>query len=174
MGVLLLAGCSAEALGDNKPMGMYKPGLQSDKSMFRLLIERFIKAQMVACGVDNIFMAPLHCKLIIMTNADTHELVTQYFHQNSYFGIMKENIVFVEAHRMPILSNDGNILLKSRGEVAMASAGNGAFFDTLNTNEQLRSFMEEELDYVQIIGVKNLLTKVLDPAQIGYAFKQNA
>jgi UDP-N-acetylglucosamine/UDP-N-acetylgalactosamine diphosphorylase len=109
-----------------------------------------------------------------MTNADTHELVAHYFHQNSYFGIMKENIVFVEAHRMPILSNDGNIILKNRDEVAMASAGNGAFFDTLNANEQLRSFMEEELDYVQIIGVKNLLTKVLDPAQIGQAFKHNA
>lgn len=76
---MLLAGCSASNLGEDKPMGLYKPGLLSDKSIFRLLIERFIKAQMVACGVDSIFIAPLPCKLIIMTNADTHDEVTHYF-----------------------------------------------------------------------------------------------
>lgn len=65
---------------------------------------------------------------------------------------------------MPILSDDGNILIEDKGKVALSSAGNGAFFDTLNQNSELRELMKEELDYVQIIGVKNLLTRVLDPA----------
>jgi len=49
---------------------------------------------------------------------------------------------------MPVLSTDGNIIMKDKGQIALGSAGNGAFFDTLNQNEDLMTLMQEELDFV--------------------------
>jgi UDP-N-acetylglucosamine/UDP-N-acetylgalactosamine diphosphorylase len=46
--------------------------------------------------------------------------------------------------------------------------GNGALFDSLASNEEVRDHISKT-DYVQIIGVDNVLNRVLDPVYIGFA-----
>ena len=57
--------------------------------------------------------------------------------------------------------------MKSKHEPAMSPNGNGAFFDALNTNRQIRSIVSG-LEYVQVIGVDNVLNRVLCPLQLGF------
>jgi len=49
----------------------------------------------------------------------------------------------------------------------LAPNGNGGFFDSIVRVEPVRQYLET-LDYVQVIGVDNILNKVLDPIHIGY------
>lgn len=49
----------------------------------------------------------------------------------------------------------------------MSPNGNGAFFEALNSNDQVRSIVSG-LKYVQVIGVDNVLNRTLCPLQLGF------
>ena len=58
-------------------------------------------------------------------------------------------------------------MMESQHQIKLAPNGNGALFDSLRSNPEVRSRIAS-LEYVQIIGVDNPLNKVLDPIQIGF------
>lgn len=58
-------------------------------------------------------------------------------------------------------------------KIVMAPNGNGAFFDAINRNQRVKQLLEDGIEYVQVIGVDNVLNKVLDPTYIGFAVKNN-
>jgi UDP-N-acetylglucosamine/UDP-N-acetylgalactosamine diphosphorylase len=52
-------------------------------------------------------------------------------------------------------------------EMKLSPNGNGGFFNSLVKNQQVNEHVKQ-MEYVQIIGVDNILNKVLDPFQIGF------
>ena len=54
----------------------------------------------------------------------------------------------------------------------MAPNGNGALFDAVNRNPIVKEILQH-VDYVQVIGVDNVLNKLLDPVYIGFAVHNN-
>lgn len=58
-------------------------------------------------------------------------------------------------------------------KIVMAPNGNGAFFDAINRNHRVKELLQDGIEYVQVIGVDNVLNKVLDPTYIGFAVKNN-
>jgi UDP-N-acetylglucosamine/UDP-N-acetylgalactosamine diphosphorylase len=148
-GVLILAGCMATSLGSaEQSMGTFNIGLPSQKSIFQLLVERFIKAQMLAHGTDSKEMTPLNCKLYIMTSSTNQHEIIEFFSRHNYFGANKEQIVFFESADIPILSHDGNIVLEHRDSMTMNSVGNGAALDAIHRCEKLRDSLRENVDYL--------------------------
>lgn len=127
---------------------MYKPGLISGKSIFKIIIERFIKVQMVAHGISSFAMAPLNCKLFICTQDKQREDIINYFEKQSYFGLKKEHVVFFSDHLLPALTIDGNILMKERGSIHLEGGGSGAFVDAIHRNPELASIIEANCDFV--------------------------
>ncbi len=49
----------------------------------------------------------------------------------------------------------------------MGPNGNGAVFEAVNANETVKGILQES-EYVQIIGVDNVLNRILDPVYIGF------
>lgn len=64
------------------------------KSIFQILVERFLKAQMLAHGSENITDAVQTCKILIMTSAINHQETVKFFEYNKYFRAKPENVIF--------------------------------------------------------------------------------
>jgi UDP-N-acetylglucosamine/UDP-N-acetylgalactosamine diphosphorylase len=52
-----------------------------------------------------------------MTSGPTRKPTQEFFEQNNYFGLQKENVVFFEQGVLPCLSNEGKIILESKSKV---------------------------------------------------------
>lgn len=73
---------------------------------------------------------------------------------------------------LPAISSEGKILMEDTHKIVMAPNGNGAIFEAVNRNPEVKKVLSE-VEYVQVIGVDNVLNKVLDPLYVGFAVDKN-
>ena len=108
-----------------------------------------------------------------MTSRINHEQTVDFFTKNNYFGAKKDNVIFFEQAILPVISaSDGKILLEDKHKINLGPNGNGALFDSLANNPSVKDIISQT-DYVQIIGVDNVLNRILDPVYIGFAIAKN-
>ena len=62
------------------------------------------------------------------------------------------------------------MLMSSPHGIVMGPNGNGAVFEAVRHNKKVLNVIEN-LEYVQVIGVDNVLNKILDPVFIGFTHK---
>ena len=75
--------------------------------------------------------------------------------------------MFFQQKMLPAVNMEGKIYMKSRSEMCLAPNGNGGLFEAIKMSKEATEVLNET-DVVQIIGVDNVLNKVLDPIQIGF------
>lgn len=113
--VVLMAGGQGTRLGSSAPKGCFDIGLPSKKSLFQLQGERIKKAELLAAkkhGKDSVTI-PWY----VMTSGPTRGPTADFFKQNKYFGLSKDNVVIFEQGVLPCISNEGKILLESKSKV---------------------------------------------------------
>ena len=105
VGVCVLAGGQGSRLGLDGPKGIFDIKLPSGKSLFQILVERFLKAQLLAHKAyavafredpDKPVIPPevQLCKMLIMTSYENHDATIAHFEENAYFGAKKDNFIF--------------------------------------------------------------------------------
>ena len=121
---------------------------------------------MVAHGTDQLSAGVQRCKLLVMTSGINHAETVEFFKSNSYFGGREDCFMFFSQAMLPAIDhNTGKILMKTRSSLQLSPNGNGALFDSINTNKEVQKIIES-VDQVQVIGVDNVLNRLLDPVQV--------
>ena len=126
-----------------------------------------MRVQMLAHGTETLTPAVQKCKMLIMASALNHDETVQFFEDNKYFGGEASSFVFFQQAVIPAVDTAGKIIMKSRQELQLSPNGNGGFFEAVNTNKMVKGHIQKT-EYVQVIGVDNVLNKILDPLQIGF------
>jgi len=177
---LVLAGGQGTRLGFDGPKGMYDIGLPSGRTLFRMMAERILKLSRLAAetgglgGKEEMSSTAKVIPFYVMTSPLNHEDTKAYFEQNDYFGLGSENVRFFRQGTLPCLTDDGKIIMESKGKVAVAPDGNGGIYPSLKLSGALDDMTERGVLYLHVFSIDNALIKPADPVFVGYCISQNA
>jgi len=175
VGVILLAGGQGTRLGSTNPKGMYSVDLLSGKTLYQLQAERLVGLKRLAAKhFPNISNSSGSIPLYIMTSEATTELTENFFDENGYFGLDKENVKLFEQFMLPCLTRDGKIIMDKKYKISKAPDGNGGLYKALLKRHILDDMNEKGIKYVHIYCVDNILVKVCDPIFTGFCIEKNA
>jgi UDP-N-acetylglucosamine/UDP-N-acetylgalactosamine diphosphorylase len=155
----LVAGGQGTRLGHNGPKGTLNIGLPSGKSLFELQAERLLKLGQ---------KAGRSIPWYIMTSADNHQATTQFFEANNLFKIKQENLFFFQQDQLPVVDQNGKIILDEKHHTSQGPNGNGGCFLGLQKSGALADMKKRGIEWVFIYSVDNALVQICDPHFVGF------
>ena len=158
VGFVVLAGGQASRLRYNGPKGEFPIGPHSDRSLFRILIERVMRG-----GRD----AGIMPRLALTTSSTTDAAIRRFFEEHDCFGYPRDLIRFACQGQIPALDEQGLFLLAERDRVFTNPDGHGGALQALETNGLLAEWQEAGIDLVSVCQIDNPLLRVVDPDFIG-------
>ncbi|MFH5182870.1 UTP--glucose-1-phosphate uridylyltransferase [Paenibacillus sp. TAB 01] len=164
VGAIVVAGGQGSRLGYDGPKGTYDIGLPSGKSLFQLQAERLLNISKRAGAA-----IPWY----IMTSPENDEETRHFFEHANYFGMDPADCFFFQQGVMPVLDDNGKILLSGKGEISLAPSGNGDCFAALERSGALKDMKRRGLAWLFYYNVDNALVKVADPCFVGLAACHN-
>ena len=163
LAVVTMAGGQGTRLGHSGPKGTFDIGLPSHKSIFEIECD-ILKEANSKYGIT----IPWY----IMTSNDNHDETIEFFEKNNYFNYPKTELhYFFSQNELPMLSEDGKIILNEDGLIKLAADGHGGVFEALVTGGILNDMEERGVEWLFAATIDNVLVKMADPLFIGYAIK---
>jgi len=162
LAVVTMAGGQGTRLGHDGPKGTYDIGLDSHKSLFELLCDT-LKEALEKYGV----VIPWY----IMTSRENNQKTIDFFKKNNYFDYPK--VKFFIQDVLPMVSEDGKIIINEDGLIKMASNGHGGIYESLVKNDITQEMKNDDIEWVFIGGVDNCLLNMIDPIFMGITIDRN-
>ncbi len=153
-----VAGGQGTRLGFDHPKGMYKISPIKNKSLFQLFAESILR-----------FGELYHTSIrwYIMTSDENEHETREYFREQNNFGLERDQINFLVQGQMPAFDLQGNLILKSKWQIAKAPDGHGGSLNALKISGALADMEQHGVDYISYFQVDNPLVTIIDPLFVG-------
>ena len=163
--VSIMAGGQGTRLGHNGPKGTFKVSLENeDKYLFQIITEKLIQ-------ISNKYNVIIPC--YIMTSDDNNEETITLFENNNYFGYDKKNIMFFKQEELPLLDEQGKLLIGENGIIRFASEGNGGIFYSMQKKGIISDLKKRKIEWLFVGSVDNILLQLADEILLGLTIKEN-
>lgn len=157
--VVTMAGGQGTRLGHKGPKGSFKLDVKPEpKYLFQIIAENLQKENK-KYGI----VLPWY----IMTSTENNEKTTEFFEEHNYFGYPKENVRFFNQGNLPLLSEDGKLLVDENYDIKLASDGNGSIYKSMKKEGVLDDMKKRGVEWIFIGAVDNALLNMCDSILLG-------
>ena len=162
--VVTMAGGQGTRLGHKGPKGSFILNVKPEpKSLFQIIAENLIKANNKYGIILNWY---------IMTSTENNDETVKYFEDNNYFGYNSENVKFFKQGNLPLLSEDGKLVINSEYRIKYAASGNGTIYQAMLNDGIIDDMKKKGIKWVFIGSVDNALLNMVDPMLLGLTKKR--
>jgi UDP-N-acetylglucosamine/UDP-N-acetylgalactosamine diphosphorylase len=162
---VLLAGGEGSRLGIDGPKGDVVLGPTADRTLYRVLAERVVRA-----GRDAGHPVPL----VVLTSERTHEATAERFLTGDRLGLEPGQAELVQQGRLPVLDDEGRALLAASGQLLLAPDGHGGLWTALRGAGVLERLRAAGVEVLTTFQVDNPLGLPLDPVMLGWMLERRA
>lgn len=162
--VVTMAGGQGTRLGHTGPKGTFKVKLKNgEKYLFQIIVESLQKAN-EKYGV----IIPWY----IMTSEENNDQTLAFLEEHSYFGYPQEKVKLFKQGKAPLISKEGKLLIGKDKLIKEASDGNGSIYKSLSVDGILDDMKNNNIEWVFVGGVDNILLKIVDPLLVGVTINE--
>ena len=163
--VVTMAGGQGTRLGHKGPKGTFKVDLKDgNKYLFQIIVESLEKAN-EKYGV----IIPWY----LMTSEENNDQTLAFLEEHNYFGYPKEMVKLFKQGKAPLISTEGKLLIGKDKLIKEASDGNGSIYKSLKVDGMLEDMKNNNIEWIFVGGVDNILLKIVDPLLVGITVNQN-
>lgn len=157
--VVTMAGGQGTRLGHNGPKGTFLLNINpKPKYLFEIIADN-LKRTNEQYGIT--------LNWYIMTSSENNGMTVNFFKEHTYFGYPKENIKFFEQANLPLLSDEGKLLVDSNFHIKFAADGNGSIYKAMRVNGVIDDMKQKGIEWIFIGAVDNALLNMVDPILLG-------
>lgn len=103
----------------------------------------------------------------VMTSKENNEDTVKFLKEKNYFGYPEEYIFIFEQEELPLLNEQGKLLIGENNLIKEASNGNGGIFNSMLKKGVIKDMEKRGIEWVFIGSVDNVLVKYVDVLLLG-------
>ena len=164
--VVTMAGGQGTRLGHNGPKGTFLLNVNpKPKYLFEILADGIKRANEKYGIILNWY---------IMTSTENDEKTKDFFKEHNYFKYPKDKIRFFKQGNLPLVSEEGKLLVDENLQIKYAADGNGCIYKSMRIDGILEDMHKKGIKWIFIGAVDNALLNMVDPILLGLtAFSGN-
>ena len=157
--VVTMAGGQGTRLGHNGPKGTFLLDVKpKPKYLFEILADGIKRANEKYEVTLNWY---------IMTSTENNKKTEEFFEEHNYFAYPKDKIKFFKQGNLPLISEDGKLLVDENLHIKYAADGNGCIYKSMRIDGILDDMKQKGIKWVFIGAVDNALLNMVDPILLG-------
>ena len=157
--VVTMAGGQGTRLGHNGPKGSFLLDVKpKPKYLFEILADG-IKRANEKYGVT--------LNWYIMTSTENDAKTEEFFKEHNYFDYPKDKIKFFKQGNLPLVSEEGKLLVDENFHIKYAADGNGCIYKSMRIDGILDDMKKKGIKWIFIGAVDNALLNMVDPILLG-------
>ena len=162
--VVTMAGGQGTRLGWKGPKGTYKLDIgEKGKYIFEILTENLMKAKELYEILPYWY---------IMTSKQNYKETVTFLEEHNFFGYEKDKIKFFMQGELPMLTEDGKIVIEEN-KIKTGSNGNGGVYVAMKNQNIINDMKSKNVKWVYICGVDNIMVNPISPIFICETIKNN-
>ena len=163
--LVTMSGGQGTRLGYDKAKGTFKVNIDpKPKYLFEILADK-LKAVNEKYNV----VVPWY----IMTSEENNAEIQDFFKEHNYFEYPEKDIMFFKQANLPLIDENGKMIISSKKIVKEAADGNGGIFSSMYRNNIIKDMQKRGTKWIFISSIDNILLKIADTTLIGLAEERN-